>query len=488
VLDLRSFESEAAKKEFLLDFARRIYQRNEAPLHLFLEEADDYIPQKPMREEAHLLRAWENIVRRGRSRGLGMTMITQRSASLNKNVLTQAQTLIAMRTTGPQDRKAIEEWVKYNDQSLDILESLAGLEDGEAWVWSPQFLKVTKRVQFRRRRTFDSGSTPKMAAKGKTATLADIDVSSLRVRMADTIERAAADDPKALKARIRELEAAAKRAPSVAPAHAAPRDRASEHEQSRRIAALERNNAALKEYSEQLFAGVALSQTIVDELEEKVRALRAVRFPRSPKLVDVVPSSALVARTVTPAPARQPTVAPAPRPARTPRPASVDGSVDNVMLKILNSIAWLESIGNRRPENSTVAFIAGYSNPRSGGYANPRGRLSVAGLINYADGSMELTDAGRALTTLEDAPTSNEELHEQIYRRLNSDGPMRKILKTLIDVWPESMTNEQLAAMTGYSNVRSGGFANPRGRLSSLGLISYKAGVARASDNLFPLR
>lgn len=52
VLDLSDFESEGAKKQFLLDFARRLYQRNEAPLHLFLEEADDYIPQRPMGREA----------------------------------------------------------------------------------------------------------------------------------------------------------------------------------------------------------------------------------------------------------------------------------------------------------------------------------------------------------------------------------------------------------------------------------------------------
>ncbi|HMJ10536.1 MAG TPA: hypothetical protein VK524_03970, partial [Polyangiaceae bacterium] len=113
VLDISTFESEAAKREFLLAFAQRLYHRNEEPLHLFLEEADDYIPQSFRAEEAHLLRAWENIVRRGRARGLGMTLITQRSAAVNKNVLTQVQTLIAMRTTGPQDRKAIEDWLKY---------------------------------------------------------------------------------------------------------------------------------------------------------------------------------------------------------------------------------------------------------------------------------------------------------------------------------------------------------------------------------------
>src|SRR3972149_3670522 len=96
--------SEGDKIRFLCDFAERLYRRNTEPLHLFLEEADDYAPQRPMREQARLLRAWENIVRRGRSRGLGITMITQRSAALNKNVLTQIETLFVLRTTSPQDQ------------------------------------------------------------------------------------------------------------------------------------------------------------------------------------------------------------------------------------------------------------------------------------------------------------------------------------------------------------------------------------------------
>lgn len=219
VLDLTEFESEAAKKQFLLDFAVRLYQKNQDPLHLFLEEADDYIPQRPMRDEARLLRAWENIVRRGRSRGLGMTMITQRSASINKNVLTQVQTLIVMRTTGPQDRKAVEEWVRYNDISRDILSSLSELENGEAWIWSPQFLKCIERIKVRRRWTYDSGATPSVRAQRNPATLADINVESLRSQMADTVARAEAEDPKILHRRIAELERelkAARRAPPEA--------------------------------------------------------------------------------------------------------------------------------------------------------------------------------------------------------------------------------------------------------------------------------
>ncbi len=146
VLDVSEF-SEGDKIRFLIDFAERLYRRNQDPLHLFLEEADDYIPQRPFREQARLLRAFENIVRRGRARGLGMTMITQRSAAINKNVLTQIETLFVLRITSPQDRKAIEAWVEYHGQAEDILESLSGLENGEAWVWSP-LVTLSQAVAF----------------------------------------------------------------------------------------------------------------------------------------------------------------------------------------------------------------------------------------------------------------------------------------------------------------------------------------------------
>lgn len=219
VLDLSRFESEADKKAFLLAFARRLYAKNENPLHLFLEEADDYIPQSPMGDEKVLLRAWENIVRRGRARGLGMTLITQRSAAVAKMVLTQVETLFAMRTTGPQDIAAIEAWVKYHQVGKDVLSTLASLEDGEAWVWSPHYLKAMARHQIRRRQTFDSGATPGNVRAKDTrppATLADIDLEALQERMAATIEKAKADDPRELRKQLTEARAELAKAQRVA--------------------------------------------------------------------------------------------------------------------------------------------------------------------------------------------------------------------------------------------------------------------------------
>jgi uncharacterized protein len=201
ILDVSGF-SEAAKIKFLIGFGTRLFERNEEPLHLFLEECDDYLPQKPFKEQTRLLHIYTKILKQGRTFGLGATLISQRSAVVNKNALTQCTTLIAMRTTSTQDRAAIEGWVKDKGGThLEIVESLPSLKAGEAWVWSPEFLKTTKKIRFRRRQTFDSGATPKVGEK----TLADIDLGALQARMTETIEKAKAEDPKELRREIARL-------------------------------------------------------------------------------------------------------------------------------------------------------------------------------------------------------------------------------------------------------------------------------------------
>src|SRR5690606_16885207 len=126
---------------FLTDFFEELYARaNRQPLHLIMDEADAYAPQQPLPAQRRLQRAANQIVRRGRVKGFRPMLITQRPQVIDKSVLSQVSTLIAMRLTSPQDRKAIEDWVKANAdaaQSKLVLETLPGLSVGEGWVWSP---------------------------------------------------------------------------------------------------------------------------------------------------------------------------------------------------------------------------------------------------------------------------------------------------------------------------------------------------------------
>jgi hypothetical protein len=206
VLDVSEM-TKADQRRFLIDFVDRLYRTNREPLHVFCEEADEYIPQMVRGENAKLVGAFETLVKRGGFRGIGCTLITQRSASLNKDVLTQIETLIPMRTPAPQDRKAILAWVDVHSAGAEAVTELPGLADGEAWVFSPQWLGTMVKIKFRRRRTYDSGATPKVGQKPRPpATLVDVDLDSIKAAMAETIERAQAEDPKALRARVVQLE------------------------------------------------------------------------------------------------------------------------------------------------------------------------------------------------------------------------------------------------------------------------------------------
>lgn len=183
------------------------------PLMVLTDEADAIAPQKPQPNEARMLGAFNDLVRRGGQRGIGVTFITQRSAVLSKDVLTQAQILIALRVIAPQDLAAIKAWVDVHgtiEEQKTLMASLPSLPVGDAWVWSPGWPTdqgIFKRIHTLPIETFDSGATPKPGEKSKAPKrLADIDLEAVKRQMAETLERAKAEDPKALRARVAELE------------------------------------------------------------------------------------------------------------------------------------------------------------------------------------------------------------------------------------------------------------------------------------------
>ena len=198
--------------------AREVYR---TPVMLVIDEADAIAPQKPQDGEERMLGAAEDIVRRGGQRGIGCVLVTQRSAVLNKNVLTQAEVLVALRTIAPQDLAAMNAWIDVHgtpEQRKQLMESLPSLPIGDAWFWSPGWPTadgIFKRVHVLPIETFDSGASPAPGVKRvEPKNLADVDLDKLKGQMAATIEQAKANDPRELKKllaakdkRISELEA-----------------------------------------------------------------------------------------------------------------------------------------------------------------------------------------------------------------------------------------------------------------------------------------
>jgi hypothetical protein len=212
ILDLSLFRKGAAQR-FLAVFFETLYRKNRNAMHLFADEADFYAPQKPFGEEARTLGAMNDIVRRGGIRGIGCTLITQRPAVLNKDVLTQCSILTCLRMSHPKDMAAIKEWVDVHSSrelaSL-MMQSLPSLPIGTAWVWAPGWPTeggIFERISIRRRETFNSGATPKAGqAVQAPKVLAEVDIAKLGEQIAATAQRVKENDPKELKRRIAELE------------------------------------------------------------------------------------------------------------------------------------------------------------------------------------------------------------------------------------------------------------------------------------------
>ena len=163
VVDVSDFGSAGGRRAFMTAFTTALYEANTEPLHLVLDEADLWAPQRTQPDGLELLGRVEEIVRRGRVRGFVPWLITQRPAVLHKDILSQADILVSKKLTSSQDRAAVGRWIEGQADRAKgrrILGALPQLRRGEGWVWAPGD-GVLAQVWFPRILTFDSSQTPK---------------------------------------------------------------------------------------------------------------------------------------------------------------------------------------------------------------------------------------------------------------------------------------------------------------------------------------
>jgi len=199
------------RKQFVTDFAEQLFHRkktNRSPMHIFFEEAQVFAPQRISKGEERMLGAVEDIVRLGRNYGIGNSLISQRPQSVNKEVLNQAEALFLLQVVGPHERKAIESWVVEKGIDVrDMVNELPSLKVGNAFLWSPQWLGILKKIKIAKKKTFDASSTPKHGDKQVSPVpLLPCDIDDIKLAMTALVEQAEENDPKALKKKIASLE------------------------------------------------------------------------------------------------------------------------------------------------------------------------------------------------------------------------------------------------------------------------------------------
>lgn len=207
ILDISALR-QGERKRFASDFGEEFFHLKKAQrsaVHLFIEEAQLFIPQRYGADQARMLGAFENIVRLGRNYGIGATLISQRPQSVNKEVLSQVECLCVLQVNGTQERKALEDWVQEAGADRKLVGNLPGLGRGEGYVWSPSWLRIFKRVHFAKKTTFDASATPEVGRAMKAAMVSAVDVEALKAALSSIVEKAQEDDPKALRTKIHEL-------------------------------------------------------------------------------------------------------------------------------------------------------------------------------------------------------------------------------------------------------------------------------------------
>lgn len=144
-------EKVAALAEILYDIA----SAHKIPYLLILEEADKFIPQAKESDKKI-----EEISRRGRKRGLGLLVATQRPSFVTKNVLSQCNNQAIGKLSIENDLRAVDLFFGSRAE----LEELAALAPGEFFVMGG-FVRKKTRIRFGKRETQHRGETPELSRR-----------------------------------------------------------------------------------------------------------------------------------------------------------------------------------------------------------------------------------------------------------------------------------------------------------------------------------
>jgi hypothetical protein len=464
VLDVSAFRM-GERKRFAAAFGEELFhlkKSRKGALHLFIEEAQLFAPQRPGPDEARMLGAFENIVRLGRNYGIGATLITQRPQSVNKEVLSQVECLCVLQVNGTHERKALEEWVQEAGADRKLVGELPGLERGEGYVWSPSWLRIFKRVRFAKKSTFDASATPEVGKTAHAAKLSTVDVEALRADLAEVVAQAEKDDPAALRRRIAELEKQMKSAKSDV--------------QVKEVPML--TEAQMKRLEKLVEKSLSASA----KCEEAAQAIARVVAPHVPLRSSGIPTAAAL---LTPTGTAQQMPPPVNRRvAVAPRAPAGNHQATGAADLGAGERRMVEALARRHPNALTraqVGALSGFS--ASGGtFRNYAAAIKRAGLVEENASGMRLTAAGIAQAGAALGIALDPAAIRSMWQRALGAGEWRMV-EVLIANHPAAVTRGELGARSGFE-AAGGTFRNYAAAIKRVGLATEDRAGLRAVDEL----
>jgi hypothetical protein len=470
ICDVSQFEHDTDKARFGRDFASRFfYRKKSAPsaVHLFLEECQEFIPEKTQKGEEHMLHAFTRLWKLGRNFGIGGTLISQRPQEVNKKALNLSECVFAFQLTGPHERKALKVWIDEKGLDEDIDAILPKLHVGQARVWSPAWLKMSETVKIAEKRTFNASSTPEVGSRAKVWELAPIDLEKIRVDMAATIEKAKATDPRELQKINSELRAKIQKLERF-PLPAIPA-----------IDPIAINNAEMRGYSKGYKSAVGnLRREVLNYIMEV------------PKRLDEILTGAAAAeaqkQASTPAPVHTPrpaTPSPGQFQSRQTKPEHSSNGHGEIKL-VSGARRMLVALAQRRQGLTDRQLgLRAQVSVNGGSFDTYLSALRSAGLIDGPRSKLVITESGVSEAGDYILLPSGKDLLNHYLGELGSGGASR-MLRILADAYPDSLDARDLGERANVS-VNGGSFDTYLSKLRTLELITGTRSALKASEELF---
>jgi hypothetical protein len=350
-------------------------------------------------------------------------------------------------------------------QAHQVLASLAALDEGEAWIWSPGWLGLFHRVRIRPRTTFDSSATPRVGEqRAMPVVIAQADLDVLRERMQATVLRAQADDPRELRRRIDQLQAQLRTTSTQAPVEV----------------------PVLRDHQvEQLHAATTSLAAIAAGLRTALARVQRT-LPRTPLPPETPAAPPTLPRSLAPNPS-PPFPAPGgpPEPSRKRR-ARRPAMADQYALPPLRGgeRRMLDALVRHYPVKMTrtqLAQLAGLTST-GGTFGTYFATLERRGLVFEGAAGVELTSDGLARGG---GPPSQPQTPAQLleaWRRALPAGE-RRILDALIQAHPHDLTRDELGARADLQST-GGTFGSYLGTLRRNGLAQVEGDRVRIGEAL----
>ena len=421
------------------------------PLVVIVDEAQMFAPEKGQ-GESEASEAMKSLASRGRKRGFGPILATQRLSRLDKNV----SALMLNRLIG-QHFEDVDV-----DRALDLL-SIAG--------------KTARLEAAQEMRLFEPGT---FYAFGRALCLERtlFRVGPIETTHPDVGAEVQAPAPPPAPEKVKKL------LPALADLPKQAEDQAKDMTTARRrIAELEGQLRARPVQIEPKVERVVerveipiLKAGDVERLEKAVATMTKAGAQIQASGTEIAGALRSARQRPAPMPVRAVARPPAPTPVRRDPPAALNnGSLARAERRILTVLAQYP--GGRT--KTQLAVLAGYA-VNGGGFNNSIGALRSRGHLIGDKLQLQITEEGLAALGQWDPLPVGRDLVDYWLRRLGK--AERSAFSVLVEIWPEALTKEDLASRAGYE-PSGGGFNNALGKLRTLELIQGR-GELKASDEL----